>query len=94
MHDYQSEYHSLPSTKRDEFLELVSKTKEDIITMIDDVLSSDLLFNWIKSLRSNISTKINDFMMYVAENDAIGFSNNPWTDLRHTLLWLGKSVDW
>jgi hypothetical protein len=68
------------------YLTLVERTKTNVKTAVEQALAHIDIETGVNELRRNISTLISELMMYIASHDIVGFSENPGTDLRHTLL--------
>lgn len=90
--DKQTEYDTMDEWEKREYLALVERTKITVRTAIEQALVHPDIRTGALILRENISSLISDIMNYIASHDAVGFSMNAGTDLRHTLIWLSKAL--
>lgn len=90
--DTQADYDQMDEGEKRKYLELVERTKMSVKTAVEQTLAHPDIRTGVLILRENISSLISELMIYVAGNDIVGFSMNPGTDLRHTLIGLSKAL--
>lgn len=90
--DTQAQYDAMDAWEKSRYLELVERTKMSVMAAVAQTLAHPDIRTGVLILRESISSLISELMMYVAGNDVVGFSMNPGTDLRHTLIGLSKGL--
>ncbi len=90
--DTKADYDQMDEGEKRKYLELVQQTKMNVKIAVEQTLAHPDIRTGVLILRENISSLISELMMYVAGNDVVGFSMNPGTDLRHTLIGLSKGL--
>ena len=88
----QQKYERMDADEKAKYLQLVEVTRVNVEKALKNAIWNESIRVWIQELRWWISTIISELMLYIANNDTVWFSLNPWTDLRHAVLWISKGL--
>lgn len=94
MQQYQQDYEALNPRYLESYLECVDDTRKWVIWVLEKALT----WIWEKSretlegLEWELSIVITKLFNMIASDDILGYSENPWTKLRHDIKWLASAI--